>query len=123
MAELMRQSGLHEPELADQGHSFTIRFMNADHAEPETTSIPDGLSEVERELLAILGERGPLAIGDLERSLAGSLKTATDPSLLECVEVCGACGVDGRIAPITLVPRDDASPWLETTRRDTHLDD
>jgi len=97
--------------------------MNADHAEPEAPSIPDGLSEVERELLAILGERGPLAIGDLERSLAGSLKTATDPSLLECVEVCGACGVDGRIAPITLVPRDDASPWLETTRRDTHLDD
>ena len=90
MAEATEDAGLPPPEFEERGGEVVVRFRPTRYVPPSRTT--HDLSPLQRELLNVLGNEGPMALSNIidlldpdvtERTVQRNLKTLRDLSMVE----------------------------------------
>jgi ATP-dependent DNA helicase RecG len=89
MAEATEEAGLPPPEFEERGGEVVVRFRPTRYVPPSRTT--HDLSPLQRELLSVLGNAGPMALSDIiemvdpdvtERTIQRNLKTLRELSMV-----------------------------------------
>lgn len=90
MAEVTEEAGLPPPEFEERGGEVVVRFRPTQYVAPSRTT--HDLTSLQRELLTVLGNRGPMALSDIlerldtdaaERTVQKNLSTLRDLEMIE----------------------------------------
>jgi len=93
IAELNERAGLAAPEFETGGGEVLVRFRSTAYVPP--TRVPHNLSQLQRQLLAILAHTGPAALGELRASLANPTPERTVQDNLQLLRRLGLVEVTG----------------------------
>lgn len=101
MAELTEQAGLVPPEFEERSGELVVRFRPTHYVAPRRTQ--HDLSPLQQELLQIVGNRGPVAISEIEAELTEEVARRTVQKHLVILRELGL---------VTMVGEKRGARWL-----------
>ena len=87
IGELTERAGLPSPEFEERGGEVVVRFFPAGYVAPR--SVERSLSELQQEILAMLGRRGPTSSTVIQAELADDLSITQVRRQLQTLRTLG----------------------------------